>query len=51
MEFKTHMYKKGKAKKAGEGEVDKDGGGSESQKQRWEFHELRPSDFLNKPDS
>lgn len=25
------------------------GGGSESQKTDWQFHELRPSDFLNKP--
>ena len=28
---------------------DKDGDGSESQKQEWQFHELRPSDFLKKP--
>jgi hypothetical protein len=27
----------------------KDGDGSESQKTDWEFHELRPSDFLHKP--
>jgi len=26
------------------------GGGSESQEQRWEFHLLRPSNFLRKPD-
>lgn len=26
------------------------GDGSESQEQRWEFHQLRPSDFLQKPD-
>ena len=28
----------------------KDGGGSESQEQDWEFHQLRPSDFLRKPE-
>jgi len=27
----------------------KDGDGSESQKQKWEFHELLPSDIHNKP--
>ena len=39
---------KGKGK-PGDGKSDKEGDGSESQKQEWEFHELRPSDFLNKP--
>ena len=39
----------GKSKKKGKGsEKGKKGGGSESQKQQWEFHELRPSDFLEK---
>tara|TARA_R100000808_G_C2151519_1_gene160620 strand:- start:1908 stop:2486 length:579 start_codon:yes stop_codon:yes gene_type:complete len=28
----------------------KKGGGSESQEQEWQFHILRPSDFLNKPE-
>ena len=37
--------KKGNGKKA----ENKNGDGSESQKQKWEFHELRPSDFLHKP--
>ena len=40
--------KKGKAKK-GDEETDKDGEGSESQKQEWEFHELRPSEIHQKP--
>lgn len=40
--------KKGNGKK-GEGDSQKDGGGSESQKQKWEFHELLPSDIHNKP--
>ena len=30
---------------------DQEGDGSESQNVKWEFHELRPSDFLNKPSS
>ena len=33
-----------------EGESDKDGEGSESQKQRWEFHELLPSEIHRKPE-
>tara|TARA_Y100001973_G_C5061052_1_gene262690 strand:+ start:120 stop:695 length:576 start_codon:yes stop_codon:yes gene_type:complete len=33
-----------------EGESDKDGEGSESQKQRWEFHELLPSEIHPKPE-
>ena len=46
------LTKTGKAKgKKGESNLEnKKGGGSESQEQDWEFHELRPSDFLNKPD-
>ena len=40
---------KGKGK-PGDGDPENENGdGSESQKQQWEFHELRPSDFLNKP--
>ena len=36
--------------KQGDGKKGKqDGEGSESQETDWEFHELRPSDFLNKP--
>jgi hypothetical protein len=45
---KITKSEKGKAK-LGKGESDGKGGGSESQEQDWEFHELRPSDFLNKP--
>ena len=33
-----------------EGKSDKDGEGSESQKQRWEFHELLPSEIHPKPE-
>ena len=41
-----------KGKPKGEsGESDKNGEGSESQKQEWQFHPLRPSDFLNKPEN
>lgn len=43
------LTKTGKGKKGEETSKNKKGGGSESQKQDWEFHELRPSDFLNKP--
>ena len=39
----------GKGKKGNSDEKGKNGGGSESQKQGWQFHELRPSDFLRKP--
>jgi hypothetical protein len=39
---------KGKGKKR-RGEQKSKDGGSESQDQEWHFHELRPSDFLNKP--
>ena len=35
--------------KAGDQKGKNKGGGSESQEQDWEFHELRPSDFLRKP--
>ena len=38
--------KKGEAGKSSS----KKGGGSESQEQKWEFHFLRPSDFLEKPE-
>ena len=34
----------------GEGKNDKKGEGSESQKQDWEFHELRPSEIHQKPE-
>lgn len=40
---------KGDGKKKGNGKTNEKGGGSESQEQRFEFHELRPSDFLRKP--
>jgi len=41
---------KGKKGKKGSDEKGKNkGDGSESQNQEWYFHELRPSDFLNKP--
>tara|TARA_B100001123_G_C15256031_1_gene1004689 strand:+ start:979 stop:1374 length:396 start_codon:yes stop_codon:yes gene_type:complete len=40
---------KGKGKNGAKKADNKEGGGSESQDQDWEFHELRPSDFLNKP--
>jgi|TARA_Y100000310_G_scaffold181872_1_gene181901 hypothetical protein len=39
----------GKSKNGAQNPSNKKGGGSESQEQNWEFHELRPSDFLNKP--
>ena len=35
--------------KAGDKKNGKNGDGSLSQEQEWEFHELRPSDFLHKP--
>lgn len=39
-----------KGKDRGKGKINgKNGGGSESQEQEWEFHSLRPSDFLPKP--
>ena len=40
---------KGKGLKGDKAKSDKKGGGSESQKQDWQFHELRPSDFQGKP--
>lgn len=39
----------GKSKKGNSKTEGKKGDGSESQKQDWEFHKLRPSDFLEKP--
>ena len=42
--------KGGNSKKGNDNNNKNDGDGSESQKQQWEFHELRPSDFLNKPE-
>ncbi len=45
----TKEGKKGNPKK-GEGKIDKKGDGSESQKQEWKFHELRPSEIHKKPD-
>ena len=42
--------KRGKGKIAGKNEgTGKKGGGSESQNQDWQFHELRPSDIQGKP--
>lgn len=42
---------KGKGKNKGKGDSKSKGSGSESQSQDWEFHELRPSDFLEKPEN
>lgn len=46
-------FKKGEGNTKGKGKGDADGkekgGGSESQKQRWEFHELLPSEIHEKP--
>ena len=39
-----------KVRRAKVNRVDKKGGGSESQEQDWQFHELRPSDIHQKPD-
>ena len=41
--------KKGDGKK-GNDKTDKKGGGSESQKQEWQFHELLPSEIHRKPE-
>jgi hypothetical protein len=46
----TKMEGDKKGKKGDKGKADKDGDGSESQKQRWEFHELLPSDIHKKPE-
>ena len=46
---KFKKSKKGIANGKG-GSEEKKGGGSESQEQDWEFHFLRPSDFLKKPE-
>jgi hypothetical protein len=47
----SKIKKGGKGKAGvGSGENNKKGGGSESQEQGWEFHQLRPSDFLEKPE-
>ena len=45
-------FKQGKGQKKGEGkgEPDREGDGSESQKTRWEFHELLPSEIHKKPE-
>jgi len=49
---KLKKQKGNRAGKKGSGEKEgKKGGGSESQNQEWHFHELRPSDFLRKPDN
>jgi len=42
--------KKGKPKLGNSEKAEGDGDGSESQKQEWQFHFLRPSDFLKKPE-
>ena len=48
----SKITKSGKGKaKPGLGESEGKGGGSESQDQVWEFHPLRPSDFLRKPEN
>jgi len=44
----TNTKGKGKGRK-GEDTTDRKGGGSESQKQKWEFHELLPSEIHRKP--
>jgi len=41
---------KGKKGKKGESKSDKKGDGSESQKTKWEFHELLPSEIHTKPE-
>ena len=46
----TKEGKNGKGKKGQGKQGDKKGGGSESQEQDWQFHELRPSDNQQKPD-
>lgn len=46
----TKSGQEGKGKKAGKGKAGKKGGGSESQEQDWQFHELRPSDIRPKPE-
>ena len=43
------LTESGKGKKGNGQKGKKNGDGSESQKTDWEFHELRPSDFLTKP--
>ena len=43
------ITKDGKSGTGEEGEQKKDGDGSESQDQDWEFHELLPSEIHNKP--
>lgn len=45
----TKKGKQGNPKKGNQGKNDKKGGGSESQKQDWEFHELLPSEIHQKP--
>jgi len=45
----TKMEGKGKGRR-GEDKTDREGGGSESQKQKWEFHELLPSEIHRKPE-
>ena len=48
---KFSKIKGGQAKKGDRGKSnDKKGGGSESQEQEWQFHPLRPSNFLRKPE-
>ena len=42
--------KKGEGQRKGEGKPDREGGGSESQKTEWEFHELLPSEIHEKPE-
>ena len=42
------LAKEGGVGKDGKGKTDQKGGGSESQEQDWEFHELLPTDIHNK---
>ena len=46
----TKEGKNGSGKKGQGKQGEKKGGGSESQEQDWQFHELRPSDIHQKPD-
>jgi hypothetical protein len=46
----SKIKEQGKGKKGSKKGSNKKGDGSESQEQEWQFHSLRPSDFLEKPD-
>ena len=47
--LKKKKGKKGNSRKGKTWAKGKQSGGSESQDQEWEYHQLRPSDFLSKP--